>query len=76
MGVEPSSEVPVVVDLAIEDDHPAPGTGQHRLVAGRRQIDDGQTAMRESDSRLKVQPDPSIVGTAMRDCVRHLMGDR
>ena len=76
MGVEPSSELPVVVDLAIEDDHASPGTGPHWLVAGPRQIHDGQTAMRESDSRLKVQPDPGIVGTAMHDCVRHLMDDR
>ena len=72
---EPAPEIRVVVDLAVEDDDAAPRRGQHRLAAGRRQVDDGQAAVRQCDPGFAVEPDPGVVRAAVRDRVRHRAGD-
>ena len=71
LGLDLPPEVKVVVYLAIEDDDAPPRGGPHRLAAGRRRIDDGQTPVGQCDLGLTVDPDPGIVGTTMRNGVRH-----
>ena len=55
----------VVVDLAVVDDDEAAVGRDHRLMAGRRQIDDRETAMRERDAGLGVDPNAVVVRPAM-----------
>ena len=76
LGVQSPSELRMVVDLAVEDDDASPRGGQHRLMASRRQVDDGQALVSQRDAGLAVEPDAGIVGAAMRDGVRHPAGNR
>ncbi len=54
-----------VVDLAVVD-HPDPTVvRRHRLPAERREIDDRQPAMAESDAPVLGEPEPLVVGSAV-----------
>jgi hypothetical protein len=52
-----------VVDLAVEDDGVAAARGRHRLMAGRRQVDDRQPL--EAEAHAAVDEDPFVVGAAV-----------
>ena len=69
------AQLGVVVDLAVEGEHPAPGLRQHRLLSGGGQVDDREPAMRERDAGLAVGPHAVVVGAAMRDGIGHMTGD-
>ena len=60
-----------IVDLAVERDDQAAVGRQHRLVPGRRQVEDGEAAVRQRDAGFGVAPDAVIVGAAMRQAVAH-----
>src|SRR5687767_11082848 len=57
----------MIVDLGVVGDHVAAVGRAHRLVAGRRQLDDRQAAVAEPDSGLRIDPHPLIVRAAMGD---------
>src|SRR5207302_5734389 len=46
-----------VVDLAVEDDREAAGGGLHRLMTGRREIDDREAPESERDAGGGIRPD-------------------
>ena len=60
---------PVIVDLAIVDQHALAGCGQHRLAGGGRGVDDGQPAVTERQP--VVAPAVMIVGAAMHQRLHH-----
>src|SRR5438046_4199098 len=61
----------VVVYLAIECEDVPPASGVHRLVAGRRDVNDRKAAMTERDAGLPVYPDISIIRAAVFERVGH-----
>ena len=62
LAFELSAQLEVVVDLAVEDDPAVAGRVLHRLIAGRRQIDDRETAVRETDPPVFGTPQPAASG--------------
>jgi hypothetical protein len=58
----------VVVDLAVEDDHPRAVRGRDRLAAPRH-VDDGEALHPERD--VLVDEEPLVVGSAMLERVGH-----
>ena len=64
----------VVVDLAVEGDHQPPGGTKHRLVAGRREIEDRKTPVGKSQAGLRIAPHASVIGAAVGDGVGHCPG--
>ena len=70
-----SSELPaqrqVVVDLAVEDDLDGAVLVGHRLVGGRREVDDRQPAEAEADVALRRQPEALAVRPAVHHRVAH-----
>lgn len=70
-GFEFAAQLAEIINLAVEgDDEAAVGRG-HRLMAGRRQIDDGKPAMGERDAGVRIAPEAVIVGAAMGETVGH-----
>ena len=67
-GLELGAELAVVVDLAVVDDPVAVVGRAHRLVAGRREVQDGEAAMAERDA------DRSLYGR--RIACRRRVGER
>ncbi len=65
-----------IEDLAIIGQHIAAGAGLHRLVAGRRQVDDGQAPMPQREAGLAIGPDAAVVGAAMGQGVDHAAGEK
>jgi hypothetical protein len=61
----------VVVDLAVVGDPDAVVLARHRLVAGRREVDDRQAPVREGDAVRAERDLARIVGAAVADCLRH-----
>ena len=57
---------PVVVQLAVEDEHVPTVARRHRLVTGRRQVDDRQAPEPEGHARGGVGPHARVVGAAVR----------
>ncbi len=57
------AQLQVIVDLAIER--------HDGLMPGRREVDDGQTSMGETQADDRIDPQPLIVRAAMNDGVRH-----
>ena len=66
LALEAGAQIAVVVDLAVEDDDQPAVRRSHRLVPGRRQIDDGQPAEAERHARRRVDEIAGVVGAAMR----------
>ena len=66
-----AAPVQVVVDLAVERQHVAPRGRGHGLMAGRRQVHDGQATVRERDAPGLIRPHTCIVRPAMRQTLRH-----
>ena len=60
-----------IVDFAIVRNDEAAVGGDHWLVAGGREIDNGQAPVRQHDSGLGIAPEPMIVGAAVCDAVGH-----
>src|SRR5437868_1156062 len=57
------AELEIVVDLAVEHELQRPVFIRHRLMAGAREIDDGQTSMGETDRSL--DEESRVVWSAM-----------
>ena len=55
------SQLQMVVDFPIEYEDEASGVGNHWLVTGRRQIENGQTTVRQSDSCIQVHPHACVI---------------
>lgn len=56
LGKEPVPELPVIVNLPIEDAHVSSGQGMHRLRAVFRQINNREPAVPEHDIRILTRP--------------------
>ena len=67
LALEAGAEIAVVVDLAVEGDDAAAVGRSHRLVAGRRQVDDGQPAEAERDAGRRVDAVAGVVGAAVHE---------
>jgi hypothetical protein len=70
-AVELTTNVFVIVDLAVEYDDITRARRVHRLMTCRRQVDNGQPTLRQRDAGLGIRPDAVIVRTAMPDQVSH-----
>jgi len=47
----------------------------HRLMARRRQVDDRKAPVAKTDARLRIDPDPLVIGAAMGERVCHAPDD-
>ncbi len=66
-----TAQVGEIVDFPVENDDVTPIGADHRLMAGRREIDDGEADEAKTDRILA--PDAGIVGTAVsKGCDRPL----
>ena len=74
-GVPPrlqlAAQLTKVVDLAVEDDGHLPRGIEHRLMPRRRQVDDRQTAVGQTDPLFGPMEIPRVVGAAMNDLLPH-----
>lgn len=66
-----ATQLAVVVDFAIEGDDELAVFAFHRLVAGRRRIEDAQAAMSEADFAVRI--DPAVIGPAIGHDRAHLL---
>src|SRR5262249_31223 len=62
----------VAVTLAIVDDHVSPISRDHRLMAGRGEVNDGQPAVCQSGAGLWVDPDALVIRAAMPQASVHV----
>src|SRR5688500_15879457 len=62
----------MIVDFAVEDDDVAAAVRNHRLVAGRRQVDNREPAKAEGDAALAIDPRRRMVRSAMAGAAVHL----
>src|SRR6185436_1779240 len=69
LQLEARPQVPLVVDLAVENDRDVAGLVEQRLVTGRGQVDDRQAAHADADAALDQLA--LVVGTAVTDAVGH-----
>jgi hypothetical protein len=60
-----AAQVEVVVDLAVVGDDVAAGRRRHRLLAERRQVEDGEPPVPQRDPRGAVHVDRGVVGAAV-----------
>ena len=65
----------VIVDFAVEDDGPAPGSTDHRLTAGLGQVNDREPAMREREPLLGPGDLAMAVRPAVTDRISHRAGE-
>src|SRR4051812_13488332 len=65
------TQLGIVIDLAVKNNEEAAAGRLHRLMARRRDINDGQTSKPERNSAGKVSPVAFIIRTAMRQRSRH-----
>lgn len=61
----------MIVNLAVEHQHEPPGWGQHRLMAGGRQIENREAAMGQTDSGVGANPNAAVIRAAMSNRRRH-----
>src|ERR1039458_4628374 len=61
----------MVVNLAIESQYIAATSGMHGLVPSRRQVEDGEAAVRQTDAGYIVGPHAAIIRSAVLDSQRH-----
>jgi hypothetical protein len=71
-----AAQLDVVVDLAVKDDRLPAGRVGHRLVGGRREVEDRQPAMRQQTAEAGVVAwrfeEMLAVGPAVRHAARHV----
>ncbi len=65
------AQLAIVEDLAIVGDDVATVRRDHRLVAARREVDDGQAAMTEGNPSGRIKPNALAIRTAMGEAVSH-----
>ena len=75
------AEVEEVVDLAVEGDAELARGIEHRLMSGRREVDDRQAAVSKPDATVGGPPESRVIRTAMGHGVAHRLqrqrlGDR
>ena len=63
----------IVVDLAIVGEHPPAVCSQHRLMPGRRQVDDREPTMPECYATFR--PDSTAIRPPMQDGRQHAFGE-
>jgi hypothetical protein len=68
---EVAAQLGVIVNFAIVVEHEAAVRGVHRLVPGRRQIDDRQPPVGEADAGVGIDPAPFVIRSAVGDHPRH-----
>src|ERR1044072_342957 len=74
--LEAFTELSVVVNLPVEDKPNAIAAAVHRLIAGRRKIDDRKPAKPKTQARFIQQLRAGIIGTAVRHRVAHAFDQR
>ncbi len=65
------SNVEMIINFTIEDEHETTADRTHRLMTSRRPVDDGQTPMRQTNARHGVAPHARIIWPAMSNRIRH-----
>ena len=60
-----------IVDLAVVRDDVAPGFGDHRLVAERREVQDREAPVPQRNSRRSIRPYALIIRPTVRERIRH-----
>src|SRR3546814_12440519 len=65
-----------IVYLAIVAQHISAVRGNHRLVSGCREIDDGKAAMAKSDAGLSIGPASAVIRPPMDQTVGHVPRQR
>jgi hypothetical protein len=63
-----------IINFAVEGNDEAAAGRDHRLRAGRRQVDDREAAMAERQSRLSIAPDIAGIRPAMKHDIGHALG--
>ena len=71
LGLEARAQLGVVVDLAVEGDPDRAVLVGHRLVPGRRQVDDRQPPVAEHHAPVGRLPQAGVVGAAVGHGVAH-----
>ena len=71
LGCHRLAQIDMVIDFAIEHDDISSTAGSHRLHACRRQIDDGEPPMPQSDPSLGVHPATRRIRSAMDNALHH-----
>jgi hypothetical protein len=61
LGHQLRAQLPKIVDLAVEGDDRPIRAQDHRLMTGRRRVDDRQAPMPQSDAPRETEPLPGIV---------------
>ena len=61
----------MVVDFAVEDDDEAAVGRDHRLMADRREIENGETPEAQGETGLLIDPRAAVIRTAMPQRRRH-----
>ncbi len=69
------AQLGVIVDFTIERDDPAARVGKHRLMPGRREVDDREPPVGQRRAGVLIDPHAVIVGAAPGNRVRHLARD-
>src|SRR5438270_4054331 len=64
-GIQLVAQLTMVVDLAVKHDHVSPAGRMHRLVSGRRKVDDRQAVERQRNAAFCICPTVRLVGPAM-----------
>src|SRR5690606_2347023 len=71
--LQPCSQSEMVVDLAVESNHELVMAGEHRLVAGIRQIENGQAPMPQGKAAGVIQPHALVVWASVGYRFRHAL---
>ena len=65
-------QIKMIIDFAVEHENEAAAIRDHRLVTGKRPVDDGQTPVPKRDPGLRIGPCAEIIRASMRNRVGHL----
>ncbi len=65
------AEIDEIINFAVVSDDKAAARGMHRLSAVFRKIEDREPAMGEPHANGGVRPQPTSIGTPMRERVAH-----
>jgi hypothetical protein len=63
--------IPIVVHFTVEDDPKRLVLVTHRLMTGRGEVNDAQTAVSQAHSLVVRNVEPGVVGAAVNHCVAH-----
>ena len=68
---DPTFQVQIVVDLAVEGEDEAPAGGEHRLMTQRGQVENGKSSVPKGNPLLLVEPNPTVIRPTVNQGIRH-----